>query len=135
MILLDTSVWIEYLRGTATLATAFVDDHIGVDVATTEPVLMELLAGSRPGSHTTQIERLLLSQHWCTVDPALDYHGAAIIFQATRATGHPPRSLQDCLLAAVALRHDVPVAHRDKDFVRIAEATGLAVIDLRSSPM
>lgn len=131
MILLDSSVWIEYLRGTTASATGFVREHVGVDVATTEPILMELLAGARPGAQATRIERLLLSQQWCTVEPALDYHGAADVFHAARATGHAPRSLQDCLITAVALRHGVPLAHRDKDFARIADATGLDVIDLR----
>jgi len=134
VILLDTSIWIEYLRGTQTAATAFVRDHIGIDAATTEPVLMELLAGARPGGQTTRIERLLLSQHWCTIEPALDYHAAASIYQTTRAAGHQPRSLQDCLLAAIAMRRNVPIAHRDKDFARIADATGLTTIDLRDGP-
>ena len=56
-----------------------------------------------------------------------------------RATGSPaddflqqqPRSVQDCLIAAVALRNEVAVAHRDSDYEHIATATGLRVIDLR----
>ncbi|MGL5819016.1 MAG: type II toxin-antitoxin system VapC family toxin [Phycicoccus sp.] len=131
MTLVDTSVWVEFLRGTPTAATTFVRERLGKELATTEPVLMELLAGVRPGERTARIERLLLSQTWHRIDPGLDYRGAIDVFHATRATGHQPRSLQDCLVAAVALRRDVAVAHRDVDYERIAAATGLRVVDLR----
>ncbi|MGL5849914.1 MAG: PIN domain nuclease [Phycicoccus sp.] len=119
------------MRGTSGPATEYVREHLGTALATTEPVMMELLAGARPGEHTARIERLLLSQTWHRIDPGLDHRGAVDVFQATRATGHQPRSLQDCLVAAVALRRDVPVAHRDVDYERIAAATGLQVADLR----
>lgn len=127
----DTSVWVEFLRGTDGPATSFVRDHIGIDLATSEPILMELLAGAATGRQTERAERLLLGQHWLRVEPALDYRGAVQVFQAARATGHQPRSLQDCLVSAVALRCQVAVAHRDADYERIAAATGLATIDLR----
>lgn len=45
--------------------------------------------------------------------------------------GHPIRSLNDCLIAAIALRTGTAVAHRDADFEYIAAATGLGVVDLR----
>lgn len=132
MTLVDTSVWIEFLRGTTTRAAAFVDEHLGDDLAVTEPVLMEVLAGARSGSVTMGTERLLLSQRWLALEPLTDYRAAVDIFQATRASGHPPRALNDCLIAAVAMRVGVAVAHRDADFAYIAAATGLDVIDLRS---
>lgn len=131
MILADTSVWVEFLRGTDTAATAFVRERLGAALATSEPIMMELLAGARPGAHTARLERLLLSQTWHRVESGLDYRGAVDVFHATRATGHQPRSLQDCLIAAVALRVGVPVAHRDADYAHLAAATGLQVVDLR----
>ena len=132
MTLVDTSVWVEFLRATPTRATVFVRERLGgSELGTTEPVLMELLAGARPGEHTTRLERLLLSQVWYRLHPALDHRGAVDVYQSTRATGHQPRSLQDCLIAAVALRHGVAVAHRDADFERMGAATGLQTLDLR----
>ncbi len=130
MILVDTSVWIEFLRGTSNAATAFVREHIGDSVATSEPIMLEVLAGARAGEHTTRLERMLLSQQWLPVDPGLDYRAAVDIYQATRATGQQPRALQDCLIAAIALRNNVALAHRDRDYSAIAAATALEVIDL-----
>lgn len=132
MTMVDTSAWVEFLRGTDTPSTRYVRDHVGGELYTTEPVLMELLAGARVGGATVRLERLLLSQRWARVEPALDYRGAVDVFHACRAAGHPIRSLNDCLIAAVALRAGVPVAHRDADFEHIAAATGLTVVDLRS---
>ncbi len=132
MTLVDTSVWIDYLRGSRGPATGFIRERLGGDeLSTSEPILMELLAGTRPGSQMADVERMLMSQMWCRIDVGLDYRGAVDVFQSTRATGHQPRSLQDCLIAAVALRHGQAVAHRDADFEYIGAATGLQVIDLR----
>jgi predicted nucleic acid-binding protein len=131
--LVDTSVWVEFLRATPNPATAFIRERLGgSELGTTEPVFMELLAGARPGEHTTRLERLLLSQSWYRVQPGLDYRGAVDVYQSTRATGEQPRSMQDCLIAAIALRHGVPVAHRDADYERIGAATGLQTLDLRA---
>lgn len=129
--LVDSSVWIEFLRGTASSATSYVREHVGVSILTTEPIMLELLAGARQGAASTGIERLLDSQAWLRVEPGLDYRGAVDVFHATRAIGHPPRSLQDCLIAAIALRAAVLVVHRDGDFEHIASATGLVTLDLR----
>ena len=129
--LVDTSVWIEFLRGSDTPATGHLRRDIGRGSFTSEPIMMELLAGARQGPRTAELERLLLSQPWVGVDPRLDYRGAVDVFHATRRSGHQPRSLQDCLIAAIALRHGLPVAHRDAGYERIAAATGLVTVDLR----
>lgn len=131
MILVDTSVWVEFLRGTDRPATDFVDERLGDGLACSEPIMLELLAGARPGAHAAKIERLLLAQSWCGIKADLDFRGAVDVFHATRATGHQPRSLQDCLIAAVVLRRDISLAHQDIDFERIAFATNLRTIDLR----
>lgn len=122
MILVDSSVWIALLRGEANprmgeFITANVDE-----LATTDPITMEILAGSRrPDDH----EQMLSALAQRPVDPELDYRHAAAIYRAVRRTGHTVRSLNDCLIAAVALRLGDSVAHRDADFERIAEVTGL----------
>ena len=131
LVLVDTSVWIEYLRGTGSRAHLFVREQVGGGLATTEPVLMELLAGAASRAQTAAAERLMLGQHWVQVQPAVDYRAAVDVFQAVRASGHQPRSLQDCLIAAIALRTQIPLAHRDADYAQIAAVTGLEVVDLR----
>lgn len=79
----------------------------------------------------TKVERMLLSHTWCNIVPALDYRGAVDIYRAVREAGHTVRSLNDCVIATIALREGVPLAHRDADYARIADVTGLSQIDLR----
>lgn len=90
-----------------------------------EPVAMELLAGST-ARQVTAIDALVNSIPAVDIDANVDFRSAAGIRRATRAQGHTVGSMIDCLIAAIALRHDdVVVVHDDVDFERIAEATGL----------
>lgn len=128
--LVDTSAWVNFLRDAPTRAADFVDGYLG-RLVVTDPVMLEVLAGLPTGPRTAKVERLLASQHWCHLDPILDYRAAVNVFQRTRSSGHQVRSLTDCLIAAIALREGLTLAHRDVDFERIAAATGLATLDLR----
>jgi predicted nucleic acid-binding protein len=122
MILVDSSVWIEVLRGSP---GEQIRDLIRSDadrLATTGPIVMELLAGShQPDLH----EHMLGSLIQRPIDPDVDHLHAAAIHRATRRSGRTVRALNDCLIAAVGLRFDDEVAHRDVDFEHIATVTGL----------
>ena len=59
----------------------------------------------------------------------MDAEQAAVLHRACRRAGETPRSLNDCLIAAVALRHDVPVLHRDRDFTVLAQHTDLRLVE------
>ncbi|MGN6687936.1 MAG: type II toxin-antitoxin system VapC family toxin [Actinomycetales bacterium] len=125
--LVDSSVWVDFLRGAESAATAFLADRLGIldaALAVTEPIVMELLAGSS-SSALPSLERLLVSQVLIPVDPAADYWSAAAIYRAARMTGRTIRSMNDCLIAAVALRADVTLVHADADFDVIADITAL----------
>lgn len=124
----DTSAWIEYIRDTGSGPCEFVDQLIreARDVCLTEPVIMELLAGG--GSKTIdQIETLVGAFPVLAVDAGLDYHEAAKIYRIVRSSGCTPRSLIDCLIAAVAARRGATLVHGDRDFQVIAERYPLAL--------
>jgi predicted nucleic acid-binding protein len=130
MLLVDTSSWIEYLRNTGTPAARHVNELIadGADLATTEPIVMELLAGGDTPARAAALEQLVNGLPVLAVDPRLDFRQAATIFLSVRRTGGTPRSLVDCLIAAVAVRHDVDLVHDDSDFVDIAACWPLRVV-------
>jgi predicted nucleic acid-binding protein len=65
------------------------------------------------------------------VEPAHDHRDAALIYRATRHRGLTVRRLTDCLIAAVALRYDAVVVHKDADFDAIARAVPLRTTPLR----
>ena len=131
MILVDTSAWVEFSRGTGSA----VDEQLSTliqdrpdEIASTEPVLMELLAGgSRTSDRVT--ERLLRSFGWLQFDPVSDFAGAARVYRLCRAAGVTPRGLIDCMVVQVALRTDSELLAADRDFEAIARVMPLQLLD------
>ncbi|MGH3657203.1 MAG: type II toxin-antitoxin system VapC family toxin, partial [Micromonosporaceae bacterium] len=118
---------IDYLRDKDTAVVVrvaeFVDD--GVDLLTTEPVVMELLMGADKPVEAAVVEQLTNGLPVLSVEPRVDYRSAADIYQAARRNGLTVRSSVDCLIAAVAIRNDVPLLHKDADYDVIAEIAPL----------
>ncbi|HEX2498821.1 MAG TPA: PIN domain nuclease [Actinomycetes bacterium] len=130
--LIDSSAWIEYLRDTGSKAATEVERLIGTDsdIATTEPIVMELLAGATTPKALTLVDALTSGLPLIRVDPYTDYHHAAAIRRTARSQGKTIRSLLDCVIAAVALRTGATMVHRNVDFDVIAEFTPLDVASL-----
>jgi predicted nucleic acid-binding protein len=123
--LIDSSAWIEFFRRTGSPANVAVREMMHErpgDVAITEPVMLELLAGA-PGGHAfTQIEKLTGALRLLPVNAAVDYRDAAIAYRAVRRSGNTVRKTMDCLIAAVAARTGATLVHRDRDFDLLAAA-------------
>jgi predicted nucleic acid-binding protein len=86
---------------------------------------MEVLAGARDEAHHRALQRLLLRAYMLPTSPGADFSLAANIYRTCRYAGRTPRSLMDCLVAAVAIRSDVPVLHADRDFEMLAAHSAL----------
>jgi len=126
MILIDTSAWIEFLRGTASPVCERVDELLAGDIAVADPIRMEVLAGARDEWHLNQLKRLLARGSVFHTIP-IDYDQAAIFYRQCRANGETVRKLIDCLIAAVAIRNNVGILHQDVDFEVLARHTALRV--------
>ena len=129
MILVDTSVWIEYDRATGSAADQRLADLIatGGPVAVTEPVMMEVLAGARTDELEARLRRLLDRFDLLAFEPVADFPGAARIYRRCRAAGITPRGMLDCMVAAVAWRCDATLLAHDADLDRVA---GVLALDL-----
>ena len=125
--LIDSSAWIEYLRGTGSPIAARVRALIPCDFFTAPPVRMEVLAGARGAQHLDDLRRLLAKG---TLLPMADtdYEDAAAIYRSCRTGGETVRRMIDCLIAAVAIREGAPVLHADHDFDVIARHTTLQLV-------
>jgi predicted nucleic acid-binding protein len=132
MRLVDTSVWIDYLRGSDTRARHELRRMLAhpADVAITEPVVMELLAGVTDDKALSALEALTTGLPMISVDPRLDYRDAATIYRAVRRRGQTVRRLNDCLIAAIALRAGATLVHKDADFDVIARCVRLEAMSL-----
>jgi predicted nucleic acid-binding protein len=127
VILVDTSAWIEFLRATGSPVHQQVRGLVTstTPIATTEPVVMEVLAGARDGVHLRSLRQLLVGCDLLPVDGLAAWERAAAIWRRCRSAGETVRSLTDCLIADVALEAKVAVLHADRDFVAISHSTGL----------
>ncbi len=126
MILVDTSVWIEFLIDPARIP----DGEASVeDFATCAPVVQEILQGISDRSSYRDFEDRLLAFPCLSEPVTLDlYVKAAAIYRDGRRKGYTIRSAIDCLVAAIAIEHNVPVWHRDRDFSTIARYTTLRAV-------
>ncbi|MGH2711366.1 MAG: type II toxin-antitoxin system VapC family toxin [Actinomycetota bacterium] len=130
MILTDTSVWVEFLRGSQHPARAALREILErEEAAIAPPIVMELLAGVPPGRSSLEMRQRLLAMRVLPLGLA-DYEDAAEVYRLCRRAGETVRSLLDCLIAVVAIREDMEVLHADRDFDVIARHTDLRVLEV-----
>ncbi len=127
MILVDSSVWVEYDRATGSPPHLRLKHLIATDspVAVTEPIVMEVLAGARDERREADLRRLLRRFELLSFDALSDFDGAARIYRRCRATGITPRGLLECMIAAVAWRCGATLLAVDADLHRVAHVIGI----------
>lgn len=129
MRLVDTSAWIEIFRRPARLT---IERLGGLDeVVTCLPIVQEVLQGfGDERSYRIAREAMLALPR---VESPLREEvvlEAVDLYRAARRAGITVRSSVDCLIAACALRHDLEVVHRDRDFPAIARISALRQLDV-----
>jgi len=127
VIVVDSSAWVEFLRATGspvhrTLRNALAS---GAELCGTEIIVMELLAGAREERERDQLRRMLYGLRFLAIDGLSDHESAAELYRRCRRAGKTPRSLTDCVIAAVAIRNDAALLCDDSDFLAIASHSRL----------
>lgn len=131
MTIADTSAWVAHLRDSdGLIADALEALRARRELAITEPVAMEVLAGARNLAHERALRRQLSSASLIPAGNLEAWEAAARIYRVCREKGVTLRSQLDCLIAAVAIREEIPVLHADRDFDLIAAHTPLQVVTL-----
>ncbi|WP_256839459.1 type II toxin-antitoxin system VapC family toxin [Ornithinimicrobium faecis] len=130
--IVDTSVWIEFLRpspsGAGDRLESLIRDRERLVIP--EVVLMELLSGTTDEALAERRRRLIESFELTPTEPILDSLSAASLQRMCRRGGESVRNLGDCLIASVALRLDLPVMHRDRDFEVLRRHCGIRTVSL-----
>ncbi len=127
MIVVDTSVWVDFFhaRGSPVAATLEHLIEAQADLATTETILMEVLAGATPGEPLARIRAELIARPILRLEGLADFEEAAQIYRTCRSAGHTLRNQLDCLIAVPVIRHGASLLHNDRDFETIARHTPL----------
>ena len=130
MALIDTSGWVEYLRRTGSPVNTMVRELLAGrgEAFVTDVVVAEVLMGARDEAHAGQLRRMLNRCTFVPTRPLFDFEQASAIYRTCRRGGHTPRSLADCLVAAVAIDRNLQLLHADRDFERMAEHVPLALV-------
>jgi predicted nucleic acid-binding protein len=132
VILVDSSTWIDLLRATErpghrTLRRLLAE---GADLAVTEPVMMEVLAGAHSPREEEAVRGQLAGFAFLSLGGIDAYEHAAEIYRVCRSRGESVRRLLDCLIAVPAIRAGAAILHCDRDFDVIARHTPLEVVPL-----
>lgn len=117
MILVDTSVWIDYFNGRASRQTDYLDSLLGVEpVGIGDLILVEVLQGFRTESGYRKAKSLLLDLslfEMVTVERAVR---AAENYRFLRRRAVTVRKTVDMLIATFCIDHDLPLLFSDRDF-------------------
>jgi predicted nucleic acid-binding protein len=122
VLLPDSSAWIEYLRATGSTSHLRVREALDANepLATTGPVLMEVLAGARDARRAAGYRALLARGPLIPLLDPDDFEEAASIYRTCGRAGVTVRRHVDCLIAAIAIREDVELLHADRGYDAIA---------------
>jgi predicted nucleic acid-binding protein len=129
VIIVDTTVWVDYLRGTPNRETEWLDRVLGrEEIGLTDLILCEVLQGVR-SKRDFGNARMVLGEF--ALFPAGGEElaiAAARNYRRIREEGCTVRKTTDCLLATFCMTKGYALLHRDRDFDAFEEILGLGVI-------
>ncbi len=131
MILVDTSVWIDFFAGRELPHVSTLEQFIlaNENLALCGIILTEILQGIGDDATCRRVRRDLSPLIMLPMPQAV-FIKAADIYRKLRKHGITIRKTNDCIIAATAIEHQCALLHRDKDFLQIAEHFPLKVIAL-----
>ena len=129
MIIVDTTVWIDYLSGRDNSETDYLDRELSRQrLGLTDLILCETLQGvPDERSFTRVLQELRKFELFETGGEEMAIL-AARNFRRLRQHGRTVRKTIDCLIATFCLHHGHSLLHRDRDFDHFEQVLGLTVI-------
>jgi len=129
VILVDTSVWIEFFNGRATSQVCLLKDLIDreEDICISDLILTEILQGFRLDRDFASARRHLVRFPILRLKGIDSYIEAARIYRTCRKKGLTIRKTADCIIAQTAIENRLHILHRDDDFETIASVCELKI--------
>jgi predicted nucleic acid-binding protein len=129
LILVDSSVWIDYFRGTITAKTDMLDALLGREpLAIGDLMLTEVLQGFTDEQAFSQARKMLTSLTIVELGGQEIAIQAAKNFRALRSRGVTVRKTIDSIIATRCIESGYDLLHNDRDFDPFAKHLGLRVV-------
>jgi predicted nucleic acid-binding protein len=129
MTIVDTTVWVDYLRGVANPHTDWLDRELSQQrLGLTDLILCEILQGIRGNSTFKRVRRDLSKFEIFNTGGEQLAVTSAQNYRSLRAGGHTIRKTIDCLIATFCLANGHFLLHRDQDFDPFEKYLGLRVV-------
>ena len=129
MVIVDATVWIDYLLGLTNPETDWV--HAELDrqrLGLIDVILCEVLQGVRDEVVAKDVERQLLKLAVFETGGVDLAREAARNYRLLRGRGHTVRKTIDCLIATFCIREQLSLLHRDRDFDPFETFLDLSVV-------
>ena len=131
MILIDSSVWIDYFNGRATRQALFVRENLGREAfATGDLILTEVLQGFRRDADAERARSFLLSFDTFELAGVPVGLAAARNYRRLHAKGVTVRKTIDVIIATFCIAGGYTLLHADRDFDAMRDHLGLATLDV-----
>ena len=124
MYLVDTSVWIDYLRGRDVAHVHFIDELLAnpLAVGISDLIYLEILQGATDARAFDKLRQYFSGQRFYRfIDAEASHANAAKLYFDARRAGLTVRSNLDCLIAQCAIDHSLILLHNDVNFVRLGQ--------------
>ena len=129
MVIVDTTVWIDYWEGARTPEAQWLDAEMDRQrLGLTDIIVCELLQGVRDEAEAANAERELTKFEVFNTGGVELAKAAAQNYRALRRRGYTVRKTIDCLVATFCLREGHSLLHRDRDFDPFERFLNLSVI-------
>ena len=129
MIVVDSSVWIDYFNGTETSETTLLDSILGVNpIVVGDLILTEVLQGFR---NDRDYRRARIALQTLIFEPMVGRDialASARNFRVLRARGITVRKTIDLFIATFCMENGHHLLHSDRDFDPIREHLGLKTV-------
>lgn len=128
MVIVDTSAWIEYLKGSRARVVSTVDQCLEQDlVAIGDLIYCEIMQGIRSPRERSKVSSLLLAlPHFDMVGFSMAEKSAAN-YRLLRSKGITVRKTIDVLIGTFCSEHGFQIVHNDSDFDVMATHIGLDI--------
>jgi predicted nucleic acid-binding protein len=130
MILIDSSVWIDYFNGKKTAQTDWLDSSLGnTPIIISDLILTEVLQGFQNDKDFKIAMDLLLGIQFMSMGGKELALESAMNYRVLRRKGVTVRKTIDIIIGTFCIHHRITLLHDDRDFDPMVKFLGLEIID------